>query len=97
MKIWTRAGRALTWPFRKVAGAAADATKEVAVGILKNFLIKSLYGVAALVAAWLMTAAQVVPPPGSDDITKWIWSAMVAALVGLAAVIKRWAQGALSK
>lgn len=67
------------------------------MGILKNFLIKSLYGVAALVAAWLMTAAQVVPPPGSDDITKWIWSAMVAALVGLAAVIKRWAQGALSK
>ncbi len=67
------------------------------MGILKNFLIKALYGVAALVAAWLMTAAQIVPPPGSDDITKWIWSAMVAGLVGLAAVIKRWAQNALNK
>ena len=97
MKIWTRVGRAASWPFRKVAGAAANATKEVAVGILKNWLIKSLYGVAALVAAWLMTAAQIVPPPGSDDITKWIWSAMVAALVGLAAVIKRWAQSQLNK
>ena len=67
------------------------------MGILKNWLIKSMYGVAGLAAMWLMTAANIVPPPGSDDITKWVWSAMVAGLVGLAAVIKRWAQNALSK
>lgn len=97
MKIWTRVGRAVSWPFRKVAGAAANATKEVAVGILKNWLIKSLYGVAGLVAMWLMTAANIVPPPGSDDITKWIWSALAAGMVGLAAVIKRWAQSQLNK
>ncbi len=64
--------------------------------ILKNFFIKALYGVAALFAAWLLTIVNIVPPPGADPVTKWVWSAVVAGLVGLAAVIKRWAQNKLN-
>jgi hypothetical protein len=61
--------------------------------IIKNILMKSLYGLAGLLAAWLASAASVVPSPG-DDLANTAWFTVVAAfLVGLSAQIKRWLVG----
>lgn len=61
--------------------------------IIKNILMKSFYGLAGLLAAWLGTAVNITPDPG-DDLANTVWFTVVASLlVGISAQIKRWLVG----
>ena len=97
MKIWTRLARVVTWPVRKVAGAATGAAqaaeRKIMSYILKTFVLKALYALAAVLATALLAASSVMPPPGTDQVTMFLWGAVVTALTGLAAVLKKWATG----
>jgi hypothetical protein len=57
--------------------------------LLKTFLKKALYGVAAALAAILLQLANGTPPSGETE--KVVWAILVVpALTGLAAAIYRW-------
>lgn len=60
------------------------------MAMLRNFFLKSLYGLIGAIAAWFLYTAENFRPEG-DDITLMIWNTVIVGLLtGAAATIKRW-------
>jgi H+/Cl- antiporter ClcA len=72
---------------------------SVFLNLLKTFGLKALYGIAGLLAAYLLATVPSFHPTGTTD--EWLWKwILVPALIGLAGVLRRiatWDPGKVGK
>ena len=80
------AARVVTWPVRVPVKAATNAVEELAMDLVKQFILKAVYGFLAAFVAVLTQAGGI---HSDDKGTQFIWAAIVGGLTGLVALIKK--------